>query len=209
MRAADECHPLPDQLHPCSSFFRFSAQSALRQFKEPKRSMRFTTPSIASAGDPVFAREKCSFPRPGVPSLLSLRHPSRLPAPPFRVAVGFSRAKPRPVFSSSREGDAKMSNPKRVPPMRARALELSSQARFCRRTGEETVSFSRRSFRPRSSCEVLTPNLPRRDELSPTRPMLRSSSESQIRASFSTGSPKGVAEERSKTAKPSTSATES
>jgi hypothetical protein len=24
MRAADECHPLPDQLHPCSRFFRFS-----------------------------------------------------------------------------------------------------------------------------------------------------------------------------------------
>jgi len=25
MRAADECHPLPDQLHPCSPFFRFSS----------------------------------------------------------------------------------------------------------------------------------------------------------------------------------------
>jgi hypothetical protein len=24
MRAADECHPLPDQLHPCSLFSRFS-----------------------------------------------------------------------------------------------------------------------------------------------------------------------------------------
>jgi len=125
--------------------------------------MRFTTPSIASAGDPVFAREKCSFPRPGVPSLLSLRHPSRLPAPPLRVVVGFFRKKPRPVFSSSREGDAKMSDPKRVPPMCARALELSSQGRFCRRAGEETVSFSRRSFQPRSSFEVLTPNLPRQD----------------------------------------------
>jgi hypothetical protein len=41
MRAADECHPLPDQLHPCSPFFRFSSQPVLRQFKEPKRSMRF------------------------------------------------------------------------------------------------------------------------------------------------------------------------
>lgn len=48
----------------------------------------FTTPSIASAGGPIFARENYSFPRPGASSLLSLRRPLLLPPPRFRVAVG-------------------------------------------------------------------------------------------------------------------------
>lgn len=65
MRAADECHPLPDQLHPCSPFFRFPRPSPCDAVRSRKDRCVFTTPSIASAGGPVFAREKCSFPRPG------------------------------------------------------------------------------------------------------------------------------------------------
>jgi len=50
---------------------------------EPRRSMRFTTPSIASAGDPVFAFEKYSFPKPGASSPLLFRHPPLRCAPSF------------------------------------------------------------------------------------------------------------------------------
>jgi len=87
MRAADECHPLPDQLHPCSRFFRFSSIRALRLEPEPKRSMRFTTPSIASAGDPVFAISRSVRSRSlDVPSPLLFRHPPLRFAPFFRTA---------------------------------------------------------------------------------------------------------------------------
>lgn len=88
MRAADECHPLPDQLHPCSPFFRFPRTSPCDAVRSRKDRCVFTTPSIASAGGPVFAHENCSFPRPGSSSLLSFRRPLLLPAPRFRVAVG-------------------------------------------------------------------------------------------------------------------------
>jgi len=75
MRAADECHPLPDQLHPCSWFSWFCSDSILQPNLQPERSMRFTTPSIASAGESVFAFEKYSFPKPDVPTPLLFRHP--------------------------------------------------------------------------------------------------------------------------------------
>lgn len=88
MRAADECHPLPDQLHPCSPFFRFPRTSPCDAVRSRKDRCVFTTPSIASAGGPVFAHENSSFPRPGSSSLLSFRRPLLLPAPRFRVAVG-------------------------------------------------------------------------------------------------------------------------
>jgi hypothetical protein len=38
--------------------------------------MRFTTPSIASAGESFFALEKCSFPKPEFPSLLLVSSPA-------------------------------------------------------------------------------------------------------------------------------------
>jgi hypothetical protein len=62
MRAADNCHPLPDQLHPCSSFSRFPRPSPCDAVRSRKDRCVFTTPSIASAGGPVFTRENCSFP---------------------------------------------------------------------------------------------------------------------------------------------------
>lgn len=62
MRAADNCHPLPDQLHPCSSFPRFPRTSPCDAVRSREDRCVFTTPSIASAGGPVFTRENCSFP---------------------------------------------------------------------------------------------------------------------------------------------------
>jgi hypothetical protein len=76
MRAADECHPLPDQLHPCSWFSWFCSNPILRLNLQPRRSMRFTTPSIASAGESVFASEKYSFPKPEFPSRLLVSSPA-------------------------------------------------------------------------------------------------------------------------------------
>lgn len=73
MRAADNCHPLPDQLHPCSSFSRFPRTSPCDAVRSRKDRCVFTTPSIASAGGPVFAHENCSFPWPGASSRLSFR----------------------------------------------------------------------------------------------------------------------------------------
>lgn len=63
MRAADNCHPLPDQLHPCSSFPRFPRTSPCDAVRSREDRCVFTTPSIASAGGPVFTPENCSFPR--------------------------------------------------------------------------------------------------------------------------------------------------
>lgn len=62
MRAADNCHPLPDQLHPCSSFSRFPRTSSCDAVRSREDRCVFTTPSIAFAGGPVFALENCSFP---------------------------------------------------------------------------------------------------------------------------------------------------
>jgi len=36
MRAADECHPLPDQLHPCSWFSWFSWKKSFDFFRAKK-----------------------------------------------------------------------------------------------------------------------------------------------------------------------------
>jgi hypothetical protein len=89
MRAADNCHPLPDQLHPCSSFFRFPRTSSCDVVRSRKDRCVFTTPSIASAGGPVFTREKCSFPWAWLPLRVSRFVASLLlPAPRSRVAVG-------------------------------------------------------------------------------------------------------------------------
>jgi hypothetical protein len=113
---------------------------------QPRRSMRFTTPSIASAGESVFASEKYSFPKPEFPSPLLLSSPvSALRFHPFgwlselsqvnsetlRFRLfrapseqrSFERALPaerrieRLVCSSSREGDANAAIRKQVPEM--------------------------------------------------------------------------------------------
>jgi len=55
--------------------FPGSLRKNLSIFSGPERSMRFTTPSIASAGESVFAFENYSFPKPDVPSPLLFRHP--------------------------------------------------------------------------------------------------------------------------------------
>jgi len=89
MRAADNCHPLPDQLHPCSSFPRFPRTSPCDAVRSREDRCVFTTPSIASAGGPVFTREKCSFPWAWLPLRVSRFVASLLlPAPRSRVAVG-------------------------------------------------------------------------------------------------------------------------
>lgn len=91
MRAADECHPLPDQLHPCSPFFRFPRPSPCDAVRSRKDRCVFTTPSIASAGGPVFARENYSFPRPGASSLLSFRRHSSGAGSTFSRGCRFMR----------------------------------------------------------------------------------------------------------------------
>jgi len=53
--------------------------------------MRFTTPSIASAGKPVFAIREVFVPEAWFPSLLLFRHPSRASIPFFRMAIGVAR----------------------------------------------------------------------------------------------------------------------
>jgi hypothetical protein len=88
MRAADNCHPLPDQLHPCSSFSRFPRTSPCDAVRSRKDRCVFTTPSIASAGGPVFAvrivRSHGLVPLRVSRFVASLL----LPAPRFRAAVG-------------------------------------------------------------------------------------------------------------------------
>lgn len=139
MRAADNCHPLPDQLHPCSSFFRFPRTSPCDAVRSRKDRCVFTTPSIASAGGPVFTRENCSFPLAWClfASLVSSPLSScRLHV--FRVVVGVRGERPRSVFSSFRERRREKRDPKRVPPMGARALEPLSRSRLCHRARKKT-----------------------------------------------------------------------
>lgn len=78
MRAADDCHPLPDQLHPCSSFFRFPRTSPCDVVRSRKDRCVFTTPSIASAGGPLFTHRELFVPKGSASSRLSFR---RLPPP--------------------------------------------------------------------------------------------------------------------------------
>jgi len=56
--------------------FSGSLGKNLSIFSEPERSMRFTTPSIASAEDSVFAFEKYSFPKPEILSPLLFSSPA-------------------------------------------------------------------------------------------------------------------------------------
>jgi hypothetical protein len=67
--------------------FPGSLRKNLATFSEPRRSMRFTTPSIASAGEPVFAIRELFVPEAWFPSLLLFRHPSRASIPFFRMAT--------------------------------------------------------------------------------------------------------------------------
>jgi len=105
MRAAADCHPLPDQLHPCSWFSWFCSSPTLRLNSQPRRSMRFTTPSIASAGESVFAFEKYSFPKPEFPSHLLVSSPASALRFHFfewlsKLLVSYASARRDPALSS-------------------------------------------------------------------------------------------------------------
>lgn len=117
------------------------------QKSEPKRSMRFTTPSIASAGGSVFACEKYSFPQPDSPSLLLFRRPPPSLRSTFPSGCRGMGEGPRSSDSSSREGDANAHDPKQVPQMIARALELFSDSGLCRRDSKNRCLVTHRSFR--------------------------------------------------------------
>jgi len=73
MRAADNCHPLPDQLHPCSSFSRFPRTSSCDAVRSREDRCVFTTPSIAFAGGPVLLSRIVRSQEPGASSRLSFR----------------------------------------------------------------------------------------------------------------------------------------
>lgn len=105
------------QIRACAQTLFFTQKS------EPKRSMRFTTPSIASAGGSVCACEKYSFPQPDSPSLLLFRRPPPSLRSTFSSGCRGMGEGPRLLDSSSREGDANAHNPKQVPSMSARAIE--------------------------------------------------------------------------------------
>jgi len=167
MRAADECHPLPDQLHPCSWFSWFCSlvndfglATNLLKPSQPRRSMRFTTPSIASAEKPVFGSEKYSFPKPWFPSPLLFRHP------PLRFdsifsngyrSCSFGAPKERESFNSRFSAERRveigllmapvketrtLQSEIRFPRCEARASEPFSSHRFCRRSPEKTCAIS-------------------------------------------------------------------
>jgi hypothetical protein len=98
MRAADNCHPLPDQLHPCSSFFRFPRTSPCDVVRSRKDRCVFTTPSIASAGGPFFTHRELFVPEGSASSRLSFR---RLPPPAgstFSRGCRISRRTTKTVF---------------------------------------------------------------------------------------------------------------
>jgi len=70
MRAADECHPLPDQLHPCSRFSWFSSVPSFKlSLATLNRSQedRCVSRRLRSLQrrNRFLQIEKCSFPTPG------------------------------------------------------------------------------------------------------------------------------------------------
>jgi len=129
-------------------------------FSEPERSMRFTTPSIASAEKPVFGSEKYSFPKPWFPSPLLFRHP------PLRFdsifsngyrSCSFGAPKERESFNSRFSAERRveigllmapvketrtLQSEIRFPRCEARAFEPFSSHRFCRRSPEKTCAIS-------------------------------------------------------------------
>jgi len=62
MRAADNCHPLPDQTAPVLFVFSVPSYFALRRCSEPRRSMRFHDAFDRFRGRSRFCPENCSFP---------------------------------------------------------------------------------------------------------------------------------------------------
>jgi len=137
-------------------------------FSEPRRSMRFTTPSIASAERPIFESEKYSFPKPWSLSPLLFRHP------PLRFdsifsngyrSCSFGAPKERESFNARFSAERRteigllmapvketrtLQSEIRFPRCEARALEPFSSHRFCRRSPEKTcaISLAAVSIRP-------------------------------------------------------------
>jgi len=145
--------------------FLGSLRKNLSISSEPKRSMRFTTPSIASAGDSVFASEKYSFPKPDVPSLLLFRHPplrrdsifsngyrscclvfqpnERQSGPgSFEWGAPAERRVEIGLFNAPVKETRTPQSEIRFPKCDARALEPFSRVRFCRRSLEKTCAIS-------------------------------------------------------------------
>jgi len=104
--AADECHPQPDQLHPCSRFFRFSSIGSCDATGAEKIDA-FHDAFDRFSGGKLFLRARSIRSRSPFSLRLSrFRHPPPGFAPPFRV-VGVNMGEgPRSVCPSSREGDA-------------------------------------------------------------------------------------------------------
>ena len=144
--------------------------------------MRFTTPSIASAGKPFFAIREVFVPEAWVPSLLLFRHPplrfdsifsdgyrSCLKSIPKPCGFGFFERLPSNALSNvhfrlregSRDWFARapvketrtLQSENRFPRCDARAFEPSSSHRLCRRSLEKTCAISLAAV---SKCKTLT-----------------------------------------------------
>jgi len=162
--------------------FPGSLRKNLSIFSEPERSMRFTTPSIASAGESVFAFEKCSFPKPDVPTPLLFSspasaprfhffewlskllgfYPERLTHPPLSKQDVQLREGSRLFCSSSREGDANAAIRNQVPEIRGSSFRANFKSSVLPPiTRKNVCHFTRRSFEAPSfedlkpiSCEI-------------------------------------------------------
>jgi len=152
--------------------FPGSLRKNLATFSEPRRSMRFTTPSIASAEKPVFGSEKYSFPKPWFPSPLLFRHPplrfdsifsngyrscSLFYFRDLAISFLFRAPKERESFNTRFSAERRveiglliapvketrtLQSEIRFPRCEARAFEPFSSHRFCRRSPEKTCAIS-------------------------------------------------------------------
>lgn len=157
--------------------FPGSLRKNLATFSEPRRSMRFTTPSIASAEKPVLCSEKYSFPKHWFPSPLPFRHP------PLRFdsifsngyrSCSFGAPKERESFNSRFSAERRveivlltapvketqaLQSEIRFPRCEARAFEPFSSHRFCRRSPEKTCAISLAAVSKRLLSKTPCPNL--------------------------------------------------
>jgi len=187
MRAADDCHPLPDQLHPCSWFSWFCSNRYFYKFAAKKidafhdafdrfrgetgfcdsRSIR--SRSLGSFASPVSSPASAlRFHLFGWLSELAqinsetlrlrlFRAPSKQRS--FERALRAERRIERLVCSSSREGDANAAIRKQVPEIRCSCFRASFAASALPPiTRKNMCHFTRRSFEA-PSFEDLKPNL--------------------------------------------------
>lgn len=166
MRAADKCHPLPDQLHPCSRFFRFSSIPSCDDIGAEKIDAFHDAFDRFSGGSCFCARE-LFVPEAWFPFASPASSPASALRSTFSSGWRRMREGPRSFCSSSREGDASAAIRSGFPEC---VLELSS---IFRKVGfaavlRKNVAISLAAVSARVPLARCTAALPRRVEPLPT-----------------------------------------